>query len=242
MALIEEYESSGNRLFKNRSYLPLVLFVLATAVIYFDRNVFADSSSFIFSIICLLISLFGMYIRIIAIGYSQKGTSGRNVKGQVADALNTKGIYSAARHPLYLGNFFMWMGIVVYVANTWLIISVVLLFWIYYERIMFAEEAFLRKKFGDIYTNWADTTPAFIPSFKLYVKADTKFNAKDVIRREYYGLTAVAVSFAYINFIKNYLYNSVYQIEPFWMYVLIVSILAFLILRLLKKKTKVLGS
>ncbi|MFC2129942.1 methyltransferase family protein [Bacteroidota bacterium] len=238
MALIEEYESTGNRLFRKRSYIPLVLYVLATLVMYFDRNFFTDSNGEIFSVICLIISLFGLFIRIVAIGYSQKGTSGRNVHGQKADALNTKGIYSAVRHPLYLGNFFMWLGIVVYVANAWFILAVILLFWIYYERIMFAEEGYLRKKFGDVYLEWAAKTPAFIPSFKAYEKSDSRFKTKDVIKRENYGFTALAVSFAYISFIKNFLYRRVYEIEPVWFYFLVISIITFIILRILKKNKK----
>jgi hypothetical protein len=33
---------------------------------------------------------------------------------------------------------------------------------------MFAEEQFLRKKFGALYTDWAAKTPAFIPSFAKF--------------------------------------------------------------------------
>ena len=240
MAMIEEFEKSGNWLFKKRSYLPLVLYVFATIVIYFDRVEYLEPFNVGFSITCLIISLFGLFIRIITIGYTQKGTSGRNVEAQVADSLNTSGIYSIVRHPLYLGNFFMWMGIVVYVANIWLIVAVALLFWLYYERIMFAEEAFLRKKFGTKFTDWASRVPAFIPNFKGYEKAEAMFNTKDVIRREYYGLTAMAVSFAYINFIKNYFNKSVFSIEPLWLSFLVISIVAFIVLRFLKKATKVL--
>jgi len=59
--------------------------------------------------IAIALSMFGFIIRAIAIGTTPKGTSGRNTKeGQVAESLNTKGIYSMVRHPLYLGNYFMW--------------------------------------------------------------------------------------------------------------------------------------
>jgi hypothetical protein len=64
---------------------------------------------------------------------------------------------------------------------------------------MFAEEGYLRKKFGTVYETWAEQTPAFIQSFSKYQKTDSKFNIKDVIIREFYGFTALAVSFAYIN-------------------------------------------
>ena len=60
----------------------------------------------------------------IAIGTSNKHTSGRSTKEQVADALNTKGIYSTVRHPLYLGNYFMWIGIVMFTYNIWFVLVV----------------------------------------------------------------------------------------------------------------------
>jgi len=240
MALIEEYELTGNWLFKKRSYIPLILFVIATITIYFNRSEFADSSNLLFSLACIAISIFGLLIRTITIGFAQKNTSGRNVEGQVADALNTKGIYSVIRHPLYLGNFFMWIGVVIYVANFWLIIAIILLFWIYYERIMFAEEGYLRKKFGEEFAEWSSRTPAFKPALRKWEKPQTIFNWKDVVRREYYGVAALAISFSYINFIKNYFYKGELLLDHIWLYVLVLSLIMFFVLRFLKKKTNIL--
>lgn len=241
MALIEEFDKTGNMLFNKRSYLPLFLYILTTIAIYFDRNVFISHENYYLAITCITVSIFGLFIRIVTIGKAQKGTSGRNVEGQVAEAVNTKGIYSMVRHPLYLGNFFMWLGIVLFTANFWLILTIILMFWIYYERIMFAEEAFLRGKFGNEYINWAEKTPAFLPSLKNYQKNTSVFNVKDVIRREYYGFTAVAISFAYLDFIRNYINSSKFYLNDIWLYFLIFSILLFVVLRFLKKKTKVLS-
>ena len=69
------------------------------------------------------------------------------------------------RHPLYLGNFFMWLGVAMLTENTWFSIAFVLFYAFYYERIMYAEESFLRAKFGKTYLDWAAQVPAFIPSF-----------------------------------------------------------------------------
>src|SRR5690625_4190690 len=116
----------------------------------------------------VLVSIAGLSIRLVTIGFTSKNTSGRNTtEGQVADTLNTTGIYSTVRHPLYLGNFLMWLGIALWTGNFWFIISFCLFYWVYYERIMFAEESFLRKKFGDRYLEWAEQTPAFFPSLKI---------------------------------------------------------------------------
>jgi protein-S-isoprenylcysteine O-methyltransferase Ste14 len=241
MALIEEYNKTGNWLFKYRSYLPLIFFILATAVVILDKNVFADFSNIYFSIICVSISLAGQVIRALTIGYTPKATSGRNTKQQVADVLNTKGLYSTLRHPLYLGNFFMWIGIVVYVGNVWFIISCILLFWIYYERIMFAEEFFLRNKFKEEYIKWAEKIPPFLPRFKHYKETGFAFSMRNVLKREYHGFFAIFISFSYINFIKNYIENKIIYLDTFWQISLGFSLIVFITLRILRKNTNILN-
>ena len=179
MALIHSFEKSGNKLFRYRGQIPMILFILSAPAIYFtDYSLFFENENYrwILLITSALISLSGQVIRAIAIGTSSKHTSGRNTKEQVAEALNTTGIYSTLRHPLYLGNYFMWIGIVLYVGNIYFFLVVSLLFWLYYERIMFAEERFLERKFGDSYMNWSLKVPAFIPSFKNYEKNDIPFS------------------------------------------------------------------
>ncbi|MDR2152686.1 MAG: DUF1295 domain-containing protein, partial [Helicobacteraceae bacterium] len=66
------------------------------------------------TVLAVLISALGVAIRVYTIGYKHKGTSGRNTKTQQASALNTKGIYSLTRNPLYLGNFLIGWGVIVY--------------------------------------------------------------------------------------------------------------------------------
>ncbi len=100
----------------------------------------------------------------LTVGFAPKNTSGRNTAaGQMADELNVTGIYSIVRHPLYVGNFFMWLGPVLFLRSVWFTIVFCLVYWLYYERIMFAEEQFLRRKFGDAYDKWSEKVKAFIP-------------------------------------------------------------------------------
>ncbi len=240
MALIEEYNKTGNWLFKYRSYLPLILFIPTTTVVIFDKNAFADFSNIYFSIICVIISLAGQIIRALTIGYTPKATSGRNTKQQVASVLNTRGIYSTSRHPLYLGNFFMWIGILVYVGNLWLITVCILLFWLYYERIMFAEEYFLRNKFKEEFLKWAEKTPLFLPRFKHYKKPDFAFSMRNVLKREYSGFFAIFICFSYINILKNFIDKKIIYLDTFWQITLGFSFIVFMILRALKKNTNIL--
>ena len=155
MALQEEFEKQGLWLFTYRSILPLIILVIGT-ILYLRTEIYPETFvleetpyEIYYETICLLVSLFGLVIRIYTVGHSAKNTSGRNTEQQVADSINTTGIYSAVRHPLYLGNFFMWLGPAMLTGNFWFIIAFGLFYWVYYERIMFAEEQFLRKKFGN---------------------------------------------------------------------------------------------
>lgn len=246
MALIEEFDKSGNWLFRWRSYLPLVLYALAALVMFSGMDKDMDHTSFDWSMTCLGISLFGLLIRAIAVGFAPKATSGRNTKeGQVAEVLNTNGIYSTVRHPLYLGNFFMWLGIILYVGNWWFSLVCCLLFWLYYERIMFAEEHFLRGKFGQVYLNWAEKVPAFIPSLTKWSSADMGFSLKNVLKREYSGFFAIFLSFALIDGMKNYLLYRTWDIEflftSHWLYLLGISFVIMITLRSLKHYTSVLN-
>ncbi|WP_154855665.1 methyltransferase family protein [Cyclobacterium xiamenense] len=106
-----------------------------------------------------------------------ENTSGKNTRvGQVADQLNTLGIYSTVRHPLYLGNFISWFAIALLTANYWFVCVFILIYWLYYERIAMAEKQFLRRKFGSKYLHWADAVPAFIPNILLFKKPALRFS------------------------------------------------------------------
>ncbi len=243
MALIHSLEKNGNFLFKYRGQFPIVLFLSAIPVIYFtDYELFDKNPTLkiILTSFAIFISFFGQYIRAVAIGTSNKETSGRNTQEQVAEALNTKGIYSTLRHPLYLGNYFMWIGIIIYTCNIWFVIIATLLFWLYYERIMFAEERFLERKFGQDYVDWSLKIPAFIPSFKNYEKTPIKFSMKTIFRREYSGVTATIISFVFIDFVKSVFETHEIKFELYQGIIFSIAILITLILRTLKHKTKLL--
>ena len=204
MALSHSFEESGKILFKYRGQIPLLLFPAAAPVIYFtdyelmDEDVVAVTKS-----IAILISILGFAIRIYTIGTSAQNTSGRNTHQQVADSLNCTGIYSIVRHPLYLGNYLMWAGIVIYTLDVCFFIIVSLVFWIYYERIMFAEERYLEKKFSGNFSKWSQKTPAFFPAFRQFKPSQYRFSLRKVLRKEYSGFLAMVVSFVFVETLQN---------------------------------------
>jgi protein-S-isoprenylcysteine O-methyltransferase Ste14 len=244
MALQEELESQGNFLFKYRGTFPLIILVIGYAVYLWTKthNDFAAWSGYFsedtYMYFCLLVAFFGLYIRIYTVGHTPANTSGRNTAGQLADTLNSSGIYSTVRHPLYLGNFFMWLGVAMLTFNLWFIVAFVFVYWVYYERIMFAEEQFLRKKFGATYTSWAAVTPAFWPSFKKFVKPNLPFSWKKVLKKEKNGLAAVFMLFFFFYATGQYFTGQPIS-NMFWAYGCVVSIVLYFILKYFKKYTKV---
>lgn len=244
MALREEFVDSGNWLFRWRSYLPLVMllfffFSMQYYTIPFNNDLFASR----WEICCMLVSMLGLSIRAATIGYTPKGTSGRNTKKQVANSINTKGIYSVVRHPLYLGNFFMILGIALYTFIWWLVIIYILSFWIYYERIMYAEESFLRSKFKEAFIDWSQRTNAFIPSFKNYQKSDMDFSFKNILKREYHGFFAIIMSLYIFKLVGHYVIANeiIYTPNMRWKVLLLLGCLIWITCRVLKKFTKVLN-
>ena len=240
MALQEELEQQGVWLFRYRGTLPILILLIGLAI-YVYTSVFKPELFLIhdaqiknyFIIFCIDVSLFGQYIRAYTVGHTPANTSGRNVHEQIAETLNTTGIYSTVRHPLYVGNFFMWLGPALLTENIWFVVAFTLFYWVYYERIMFAEEQFLRRKFGEVYTTWAAKTPAFIPSFKNFVRPNLAFSWKKVLKKEKNGFAAIFIIFCLFDLVAETLKNT-YNFNYYLIYAAIASIVLYVILKLLK--------
>lgn len=242
MALREEMVSNGNFLFRWRSLLPLVLVILfVPAILKYEYLVDQKATEFYWQIFCLLVSLSGLLVRALTIGYVPRKTSGRNRKKQVAETLNTTGIYSVVRNPLYLGNYLMILGQVLFVHSVWLPLVYTLAFWLYYERIIMAEEDFLRQKFGETYLQWAQATPVFVPGLRLYKKNVLSFSFRNVLKREYPGFFGMLLVFGFLNLITNYVASDMWHVDLFWQAAVGFGLLVWVVLHLLRKFTKVLN-
>jgi protein-S-isoprenylcysteine O-methyltransferase Ste14 len=236
MPLQEEMEIQGNFLFRYRGSLPLIILLIALVV--FACRVEKLPASPVYDYICFGISILGLIIRIYTVGHTPGHTSGRNTKQQIAAEVNATGMYSVVRHPLYVGNFFMWLGAAMLTYQFWFILFFVAAYWIYYERIMFAEEQFLRKKFGESYLRWSSTTPAFIPALRKLVTPAYPFSLKKIIRKETNGLMNVFIVFTIFDVVKHYMLTRDVGFENlFWPIGFAVLFIMYACIKILSKTT-----
>lgn len=241
MALHDEFERQGNWLFQWQSYLPLVVIPLI-AIAHVNYGYLWGSYTLheYWEVVCVLISFLGLFVRCLAVGYAPAGTSDRNTDGQRAEELNTMGIYSFVRHPLYFGNFLIGLGVALTPMVWWLPVAYMALFVVYYERIMFAEEAFLARKVEQEFIDWAATVPAFVPNLQGWRQPTLPFSLRNVLRREYPGLLAVVLLHCGAETIEHLFVDHRIVWEPKWEAFLLAGLIAYVSLRLLKKHTVIL--
>jgi protein-S-isoprenylcysteine O-methyltransferase Ste14 len=238
MPLHNEMVAQGNFLFRYRSYLPLII-LLPAIVLYSvnNNNVTFEKGAWEYG--CLAISLLGLGIRVICVGFSFENTSGRNTcVGQVADDVNTSGMYSMVRHPLYLGNFFMWFGLALFTQQWWFILFFIVFYAFYYERIMLAEEDYLITKFDDKYTTWAENTPAFIPDFKAWKKPCQHFSILKVIKQEKAGIVNLFLIILIFKIAALWYSGqklSVANLSNIWTYFLIFALAYYIVVKILMR-------
>lgn len=240
--LREELKESGIRLFRWRSYFPVVLLIAVLALDYLARpERSAISQSLTWDFICLGISFAGLGIRALTIGCVPQGTSVRSTKAQQAESLNSSGMYSIVRHPLYLGNFLVWIGLSLILADWVVTLIVILAFWLTHERIMMSEEAFLEQKFGPQFCEWAKTTPAFLPRFGQWRPASLPFSFRNVLKREYSGFFAIICGFVVLRTWAIYLGTGQWRFDRVSQVILAIGVVVYFSLMILKKNTALLA-
>ncbi len=236
MPLKEEHERVGNWLFRWRSYFPLLVLGLLLIGMkdftYIDENHDLD---LIWESFYLIVSFIGLGIRGLVIGYAPEGTSGRNALSQKAVSLNKRGLYSVVRHPLYFGNFFIWLGISLFVRHWTLSIICMLIFWLYYERIILAEEEFLRRTFGTEYEIWADGTPCFFPRLNQWQKPERPFSWRKALKDEYSGFFAIIFTFTVLEMIGDLIVEGKIKFDIEWCVLFLFGLVTYVVLRTMKK-------
>jgi protein-S-isoprenylcysteine O-methyltransferase Ste14 len=245
MLLKDRLARQGNVLFRWRSYLPLMLIPLMLVGLPQSgtlERVFGSAAETAWDGFAALLACLGVVGRVATVGFVPAGTSGRNVHGQRADALNTTGLYSVVRNPLYLGNLTILTAFALETMVWWIAPLAAVAGLLYYERIVYAEEGFLAEKYGRAYSDWAAVTPAFVPDFSRWRRPALPFCWRTALRREYHGLLVVVGGLTAIEVLTDIIGEGETPMqwaahEGGWVWFFAIGMLLYASLRTIRKRT-----
>ena len=127
----------------------------------------------------------GESIRFWALGFVEK-------KGR---KLAMSGPYAFVRNPLYVGNFFLGLGVVVIVSN-WIVLVLFLAgFLAIYTGTIRGEEKHLQEMFGKPYEDYCKSVPSFLPQLTPYAapEKDSFLWSRIVKHHEYITVMGIAL-------------------------------------------------
>jgi protein-S-isoprenylcysteine O-methyltransferase Ste14 len=236
MRLADRFNATGDMLFRWRSWLPLLLLPLFLAS--FPGLGYPGGShrlDLLWEISCFAVSAFGMAIRLFTAGTAPRGTSGRNTREQKATTLTTTGAYSVVRHPLYLGNCLIALGMSLFTRTWFLPLIVSLAALLYYERIAAREEQFLESRFGDAFREWAARVPAAIPRLAGRRPPALPFSWSRALDREFYAIGELTVAFFVLDILEDWSVHGGLALDPVWTILAAAGALFFAVMWVRKK-------
>jgi protein-S-isoprenylcysteine O-methyltransferase Ste14 len=242
MKLLDQFVRDGDRLFRWRSYFPLLLVPVLIAGVMTTAPPFSSpEAERIWEAVSVVVALCGLALRVWVVGSAPSGTSERSTVNPRASQLRTSGAYSVVRHPLYVANGLMALGLALFPGIWYLPIVLVTATWLYYERIAAREEAFLLGRFGGDFESWAACVPAFVPSFFGYTRSIAPFSWRKVLRHECHGLLIAGGACAFDALQESWRART-WQVETQWVWFCGVSAVLYVVFAVLKRGTRLLES
>ncbi|MBI4231555.1 MAG: lipid A phosphate methyltransferase [Planctomycetes bacterium] len=240
--LRDRMATEGRWLFFHRSLVPMLLLpAIIPAVVRFQPPFGERAWNVAWVAVCFAVSFAGLVVRGLVAGYVPSGTSGRSVRNLRAETLNTSGMYSVCRNPLYLGNSLVGLGVLLCLHDPYVLVLYTLLFWLHYERIVLAEEVFLSGKFGEAYAAWAESTPVFVPRLALWKPAGRPFSWARLLRREAGTFAGILLAMTAFEVVTGYFVHGEPRFEVGWRIVVGIAMAAHIPVRVLKRIDRLRG-
>ncbi len=216
--LVNYLESQGNAYYRYRNTFPVLYLIVGVFVWQWSQPFIVQNrhakAEIIYEAGCLALSLFGLAIRFLTRAFDQAEYKKGKNKQPFAEFLNTKGMYSIVRHPIYFADFFIYLGLVLYVQNLKFITCYFLLFTVFFERIIAAEESYLKQKFGKPFLDWAAKTPIFFPDISLLQTKGTTFSWTRALKKETPTLLKVMLLFYLLEWMNHF--TTGHKVETLW--------------------------
>ncbi|MFK0274932.1 methyltransferase family protein [Ensifer sp. NPDC090286] len=145
--------------------------------------------------VAILVILAGLALRATVVGYKYIQRGGLKKKVYAKD-LVTEGMFGVCRNPLYVGNMLLYSGVFLLHGNPMLIVIGIGLFAFMYQCIVYAEEAFLLRTFGDAYRAYCRDVPRWmlrLSNFSQSTEGMT-FNIRRVVGKDYSTVSAAMIA------------------------------------------------
>ncbi|MBD9651453.1 phospholipid methyltransferase [Ensifer sp. ENS09] len=145
--------------------------------------------------VAVLVILAGLALRATVVGYKYIQRGGLKKKVYAKD-LVTEGMFGVCRNPLYVGNMLLYSGVFLLHGNPLLIVVGIGLFAFMYQCIVYAEEAFLLRTFGDAYRAYCRDVPRWmlrLSNFSQSTEGMT-FNIRRVVGKDYSTVSAAMIA------------------------------------------------
>jgi protein-S-isoprenylcysteine O-methyltransferase Ste14 len=188
LAMTKTMVAIGNFLFRTRNWL-FPLFILLTFIPFRPTDAVFGSHALKVALAIGVVAL-GLLTRASVVGFAYIKRGGLKKK-VYADNLVTDGIFGVVRNPLYVGNVLIYIGLYIMHGHPVTMAIGIVAFLFAFQCIVFAEENFLRNKFGPGFDDYCRDVPRWWPRIgKLGGSIEgMSFNFQRTIFYEY---TAVA--------------------------------------------------
>lgn len=229
---------TGSWLFRHRSIVPLPL--IAILCLCF-RPVRIPSLQAVLTAAGLLTALTGEALRIHAVGFASTGTSGRE-NYLKARELNTTGLYSITRNPLYWGNFLIFSGLLIVYSNMTAWFIGILFLAAHYHFIVLAEENFLNQTHGDLYRAYCRKVRRWLPRFSGRQRPNRRFDLKKVVFKENDSLYNLAVAGLIILAYRERIFDGTIRNKTVYIAAILLLTLLYASVKIVKKRKSAVGS
>ncbi len=187
------HPSVGTQLHHYRAWLPVPLVVGGVLVLLIIGNPWPRGSSMratvdLAGLACLVLA---EAIRMWGVGHCGRKTRSASIH---ASLLVMSGPYAYVRHPLYISNLLLTVGIACLTGWWWTVLACVLYWIVVYRRIISAEEAFLRATFGPAFEAYCRTVPPLVPRLRPPPLPPSSTFRRAELRKEYQTVIAIVAS------------------------------------------------
>ena len=185
--------SVGPQLHHHRAWLPVPLVVGGVLVLLLVGNPrpWGTPARCIVDLLGAACLLLAEGIRVWGVGHCGRKTRSASIH---ASLLVTSGPYAYVRHPLYVSNLLLTIGIACLTGWWWTVLACVLYWVVVYRRIIGAEEAFLRATFGPAFDAYCRTVPPLLPRLQPATLPPSSTFRRSELRKEYQTVIAIVAS------------------------------------------------